>query len=109
MASLPNMRLQKMKMESTEHDRRRTTSLRNLAGLGAPLLLAGCSHAPEYSIFGSFFPVWIFCAVGGLVLTTGARALIARTAMAEHLAVPGLLYLGMATFLACVLWLLFYS
>jgi YtcA family len=111
MASLPDMRLLKMKIESTERDRRRTTSLRTLAGLslGALLVLSGCSHAPEYSIFGSFFPVWIFCAVGGLVLTTGARALIARTAMAEHLAVPGLLYLGMATFLACVLWLLFYS
>jgi hypothetical protein len=27
-------------------------------------VLSGCSHAPEYSIFGSFFPVWIFCSVG---------------------------------------------
>jgi YtcA family len=100
-----------MEIKSTEHDRWRTTSLRAVVGLslGAPLVLAGCSHAPEYSIFGSFFPVWIFCAVSGLVLTTGARALIARTAMAEHLAAPGLLYLSMATFLACVLWLLFYS
>jgi hypothetical protein len=94
----------------TERDRRRMTSLRPLAGLSlAPLVLVGCSHAPEYSIFGSFFPVWIFCSVGGLVLATGARALIARSAIAEHLAAPVLLYLGMATFLACMLWLLFYS
>ena len=95
----------------TERDRRRTTSLRPLAGLPllAPLVLVGCSHAPEYSIFGSFFPAWIFCSVGGLVLTAGARAVVARTAIAEHLAAPVLLYLGMATFLACILWLLFYS
>jgi hypothetical protein len=94
----------------TERDRRRITSLRRLAGLSpAPLVLVGCSHAPEYSIFGSFFPVWIFCSVGGLVLATGARALIARNAIAEHLAAPILFYLGMATFLACMLWLLFYS
>ncbi|MGC2402851.1 MAG: YtcA family lipoprotein [Acidobacteriaceae bacterium] len=87
------------------------TAPRLLAGLslGAPMVLAGCSHAPEYSIFGSFFPAWIFCSVGGLVLMTGARALVARTVMAEHLAAPVLLYLGMATFFACVLWLLFYS
>ena len=100
-----------MNRESKERDRRRMTSLRPLAGLSlaAPLLLAGCSHAPEYSIFGSFFPAWIFSAAGGLLLATGARALIARNAIAEHVAAPVLFYLGMATFLACVLWLLFYS
>jgi|ERR1700677_4379404 hypothetical protein len=100
-----------MNTDSTELDRRRMTSRRPLAGfsLVAPLVLVGCSHAPEYSIFGSFFPVWIFCSVGGLVLMTGARALVARTAIAEHLAAPVLLYLSMATFFACILWLLFYS
>ncbi len=100
-----------MNTGSMERDRRRMTSFRLLAGLSlaAPLLLVGCSHAPEYSIFGSFFPVWIFCSVGGLLLATGARALIARTAIAEHLAAPVLLYLSMAIFLACMLWLLFYS
>jgi hypothetical protein len=100
-----------MSAESTERDRRRVTSCRLLAGLSqvASLVLVGCSHAPEYSIFGSFFPVWIFCSAGGLLLMAGARALVARTAIAEHLAAPVLLYLGMATFFACVLWLLFYS
>ena len=100
-----------MNTDWTESDRRRVTPLRPLAGLSpaAALVLVGCSHAPEYSIFGSFFPVWIFCSVGGLVLATGARALIARNAIAEHLASPILFYLGMATFLACMLWLLFYS
>jgi len=100
-----------MTPESTERARRRRTSLGALAGLSlaAPLVLVGCSHAPEYSIFGSFFPVWIFCSIGGLVLMTGARSLVARSAIAEHLAAPLLLYLGMATLFACVLWLLFYS
>ena len=73
------------------------------------LLLAGCAHAPEYSIFGSFFPAWIFCSVGGLALTAGARALIARTAGAEYIAAPMVAYLSMAIFLTCMLWLLFYS
>ena len=100
-----------MNTESTERDRRRIPSLLPLAGLSlaSPLVLVGCSHAPEYSIFGSFFPAWIFCAVGALVLTTGARPLVARSAIAEHLAAPMLFYLGMATFFACMLWLLFYS
>jgi YtcA family len=100
-----------MNTELTERDRRRVTSLRPLAGLSltASLVLVGCSHAPEYSIFGSFFPVWIFCSAGGLLLAAGAPVLIARSAIAEHLASPVLFYLVMATFLTCMLWLLFYS
>jgi hypothetical protein len=99
-----------MSAESTERERCRMTSVRALAGLSPTVLLVlvGCSHAPEYSIFGSFFPVWIFCSAGGLVLATGARALIARSAIAKHLAAPLLFYLSMATFLACMLWLVFY-
>ena len=73
------------------------------------LLMTGCSHAPEYSVFGSFFPAWIFCSVGGLSLTAGARALVARTAVAEYISAPMVAYLGMAIFLTCTLWLLFYS
>jgi len=99
-----------MSIEPTERDRWQMTSLRLLVclSLAVPLLLAGCSHPPEYSIFGSFFPAWIFCSAGGLVLATGAQALIARTAIAVHLAAPVLLYLSMAISLACILWLLFY-
>jgi YtcA family len=100
-----------MNTKSAQHDRRRMASLHLIAGLllATPLVLVGCSHAPEYSIFGSFFPVWIFCSAGGLVLAAGARVLIARTAIAEYLAAPVLFYLSMATFLGCVLWLVFYS
>ena len=100
-----------MNTELTERDRPRMTSQRLLAALSlaVPVMLVGCSHAPEYSIFGSFFPVWIFCSATGLVLMAAARALIARTAVAEHLAAPVLSYLSMAIFFSCMLWLLFYS
>ena len=100
-----------MNISATERDRRRTLSFPQLGALALtlPLTLVGCSHAPEYSIFGSFFPVWIFSAVSGLLLAMAVRVVIARTAIAEHLAAPVLFYLGMATFLACMLWLLFYS
>jgi YtcA-like protein len=100
-----------MNAESRMRNRCQKTPLRYAAGLSlaAPMVLVGCSHAPEYSIFGSFFPVWIFCSAGGLLLMTGARALIVRTAIAKHLAAPVLFYLSMAIFLACMLWLLFYS
>lgn len=96
---------------STGRGQRRTPLVRRLGVLSLALLpaLAGCSHAPEYTIFGSFFPAWIFCSVGGLVLMAGARVVIARTALGEHLDAPVLLYLSMAVFLTCVLWLFLYS
>jgi hypothetical protein len=97
--------------ESAERDQCRITSIRLLAGVSPAVLLVltGCSHAPEYSIFGSFFPAWILCSIGGLLLMACARALIAHAAIAEYLAAPVLLYLSMAVFLTCMLWLLFYS
>jgi hypothetical protein len=100
----------KMNTEPTQRDRLRQLSLPRLVGFfsAVPLVLVGCSHAPEYSIFGSFFPAWIFCSAGGLVLAACARLVIGRTAIAEHVAAPVLLYLSMAVFLACMLWLLFY-
>lgn len=100
-----------MRIEPAPRSRSASTPTRHLAGLALalPLVSTGCSHAPEYSIFGSFFPAWIFCSVAGLVLAAGARLLIARTAVAEHLAAPVLFYLSTATFLACMLWVMFYS
>ncbi len=100
-----------MNIEVAERNRPRKTSVRYVAGLSLAISLVqvGCSHAPEYSIFGSFFPAWIFCSVGGLLLMVGVRALIARTPIAEYLSAPVLLYLSVAIFLACMLWLFFYT
>lgn len=100
-----------MNLVSTERDQRRTPSFCRLGAVSLAVLLTlvGCSHPPEYSIFGSFFPAWIFCSIGGLLLMAGARAVIARTAIGAHLAAPVLLYLSMAVFLTCMLWLFFYS
>ncbi len=100
-----------VKAVSTGRDERRTQSFYRLGALSltVPLTLVGCSHSPEYSIFGSFFPAWIFCSIGGLVLMASARAVIARTAFAIQIAAPVLFYLSMAVFLACMLWLLLYS
>lgn len=92
-------------------DRRPKVSLCELGALSltVPLTLVGCSRSPEYSIFGSFFPAWIFCSVGGLLLMAGTRAAIIRTAVTEHIVAPVLFYLSMAILFTCVLWLLFYS
>ena len=99
----------KTQIVSMARDRRWTQSVCRLAARAAPLVLTGCSHSPEYSIFGSFFPAWIFCSIAGLLLMAGARAAIARTVVGAQLAAPVLFYLSMAVFLTCMLWLLIYS
>jgi hypothetical protein len=107
------MHLPEANMNLQHCDGRRRTARRGPAALSLLALVllfaTGCSHAPEYSIFGSFFPVWIFCAAGGLLLAAVARVAVARTALAEHLAAPVLFYLSTAIFLTCMLWLVFYS
>lgn len=72
------------------------------------LAIAGCSRAPEFSVYGSFFPVWILCTVGGLLLMAGVRGLIGRSSLAQHLTAPILLYLSLAVFFTCALWLVFF-
>jgi hypothetical protein len=89
--------------------KRHWVSLRAILFLIAPLCLPGCEHSPDYSILGSFFPVWIFCSSGGVLLMAGARVLILRTSIGKHLVAPVLFYFSMAVFFACALWLLFYS
>lgn len=82
---------------------------RAASALFPAVFLAGCARAPEFSIYGSFFPVWIFCSVAGLLLMAGVRALVARSSFAEHLVAPVLLYLSLTIFFTCALWLLFFS
>jgi hypothetical protein len=72
-------------------------------------VLAGCSavaRSPSISIFGSFFPVWILCAVAGVILTAIARVILIRTGIDEYLPVPALVYLCLAIGSSIGFWLL---
>jgi len=54
---------------------------RGLARPSAPaaaLLLSGCG-APSYTLFGAFFPAWMFCGGIGLLVAIGARAVFVST------------------------------
>lgn len=71
-------------------------------------LLAGCDAAvrsPSISVFGSFFPVWILCAVAGVILTAICRAVFIRSGIDEYLPVPALVYLCLAISSSIGLWL----
>jgi hypothetical protein len=72
------------------------------------LLLAGCSHAPAFDLFGSFFPVWIFCILIGIVGAVVSRFVLRRIGDGVDYGPPVLIYPSLVIFFACVSWLLFF-
>ncbi len=77
--------------------------------LPAALLLTGCQRAPAYSLLGSFFPVWLFCAAAGILLAFLVHLLLLRLKLDEQIAPPLLVYPALATFFSLSLWLVFFS
>lgn len=67
-----------------------------LAAILSALLLQGCSQmarSPSIPIFGSYFPAWILCAVGGVVVAVVLRVVLVALRLDEHLPAPPLVYL----------------
>ena len=74
-------------------------SRRRVAIVLAPVLLQGCdqiARAPSIPIFGSYFPAWVLCAIGGIVVASLLRFAFVQTGINEHLIAPPLVYLSFA-------------
>jgi hypothetical protein len=84
---------------------------RAVAGLSAitAVAISGCDRAPSYSILGSFFPVWIFCFVVGLLLTSLVYFVLQRLKLADQLVPAVLVYPCLTALFTMSLWLIFYS
>ena len=76
-----------------------------IAWLCAPLV-AGCD--PIINIQGAFFPAWILCLAGGIVLTAVAHRLFVSTGIQAHLGPLALVYPSLALLLTMTLWLIFF-
>jgi formate hydrogenlyase subunit 4 len=57
-------------------------------------------------VLGSFFPAWLVCFIVATVLTALVRFLMAR--LRVKVALPILMYLGLAAFFTFALWLVFF-
>lgn len=72
------------------------------------IALSGCSPlagSPSIPLFGSFFPAWIICAVGGIIVAVLLRVLLILLRLDEHLPAPPLVYLCLALSAGIGLWL----
>ena len=69
--------------------------------------MAGCTAgAPAVPIFGSFFPAWIICAIGGILVAIIIRAVLIALHIDEHLPAPPLVYLCLAISGGIAFWMI---
>jgi YtcA family len=76
--------------------------------LGACTLLAGCSHAPNIDIIGSFFPVWMLCLAIAIVLAFIVRLLLIRFRLESEVGPLALFYPCAVLLFTGLLWLIFF-
>jgi hypothetical protein len=82
-------------------------SARRVLGFFLPVpLLVGCSRAPSVEVLGSFFPAWLVCFIVAIALTALVRSLVMR--LRVKVALPMLVYPGLAAFFTFALWLVFF-
>ena len=74
-----------------------------------PFLAAGCSRAPSINFLGAFFPSWLFCLLGGVILTLLTRAVLIKTGRIAHVGPLLLLYPALGVAFAFLCWLVFFQ
>lgn len=73
------------------------------------LPLSGCEHSPEIDVLGSFFPVWMICAVLGIAFTAAVRLLLVRSGLQDAVGPRALIYPSLAMFFTFGIWLVFFA
>lgn len=86
---------------------RRSKQLLALVACATPL--SGCEHSPDIDVLGSFFPVWIFCAILGLVFAAGVRLLLVRSGIQDEIGPRVLIYPSLAMLFTFGFWLTFFN
>ncbi len=70
--------------------------------------LAGCDHAPEFNIVGSYFPAWLLCMAAGTALSGLSYLGLKRLGVDREIVASIVVYPSLALFYACALWLLLF-
>ncbi|MGE7155275.1 YtcA family lipoprotein [Methylorubrum rhodesianum] len=65
--------------------------------------------APTFSLFGSFFPAWLVCAIAGIVGALVLRAVLSVIRLDDGIPFKLLTYTCAAVAIDCSLWLLMFG
>jgi hypothetical protein len=71
------------------------------------LTMTGCD--PQINIAGAYFPAWLACILGGLILFWLLHLVFLKAGLLPHLIPLPLVYAALITSLTCILWLLFFA
>ena len=66
-------------------------------------------HSPTVDILGSYFPAWMVCIVGGLMLTLVAHWIVQVCRLKPYLGPTPLIYLCLMIIFTFATWILFYQ
>jgi hypothetical protein len=71
----------------------------------------GSLITPSINVLGAFFPDWMFCIAGALVLTIGVRVLLVRAGLNARMGLGSrtLFYPALGVVLALLGWLAFFT
>jgi len=73
-------------------------------GLSATTV-CGCERAPSIDVLGSFFPIWPFCLLAGIVLTVGTRLVLVRVRLDSEIGPVVIVYPSLVALFAFTIWL----
>ncbi|MDE1009341.1 MAG: YtcA family lipoprotein [Paraburkholderia fungorum] len=66
--------------------------------------LTACSGAPSVGLLGAYFPDWLFCIAGGVLLVACAHVLLSRSGRRAWLAPPAIVYPALTVLFSIALW-----
>jgi hypothetical protein len=66
-------------------------------------------HCPSLTIFGTFFPAWMLCALFGIAAAIAAYGVLSRTPLGGDIKPALLAYPSIALSVTFLLWLAFYG
>jgi hypothetical protein len=73
------------------------------------VLLGGCAVSPSINVLGAFFPDWMFCISGAVVLVVVARLVARAVGRAATRSGGPLAYGALAVVVALTGWLVFFE
>jgi hypothetical protein len=73
------------------------------------LLTSGCASPPSVGVLGAYFPDWLFCIVGGVLLTAIVRLLVRHVGVEKWLWPLVLVYPALAVLFAAAGWLMVFE
>jgi YtcA family len=84
---------------------------RALLAASLQLVLTGCSSggAPSFTLFGAFFPGWMFCGLAGIIGAVAARAVFVGSGLSNALPYQLFVCTAIGVIVAVLVWFVWFG